>query len=181
MDFLEWKLLNSRQIFTEIYSLGSNYPYSSIGSDNGLAPTRREAIIWSNICMLYRRIYASRRFNELISPKNICNFSHKSSTQYQITSYNYTECGRKLQLYICGKVVHSNAICRANIGSGNGLSPVRCKAVTWISTEILSVGPWGANFCRISIKILFLFHSKKCILRCCLQIGGHFVGASTYL
>ena len=115
--------------------------------------------------MLYRRIYAPRRFNELISPKNKCNFFHKSSTQYQITSYNYTECGRKLQLYICGKVVHSNAIWRANIGSGNGLSPVCCKAITWISTEILSVGPWGANFGRISIKILFLFHSKKMHLK----------------
>ena len=27
---------------------GSNYPYSNIVSDNGLSPTRRQAIIWSN-------------------------------------------------------------------------------------------------------------------------------------
>ena len=27
---------------------GSNKQYSSIGSDNGLAPTRRQAIIWNN-------------------------------------------------------------------------------------------------------------------------------------
>ena len=29
-------------------SQGSNYQYSSIGSDNGLAPARRQAIIWTN-------------------------------------------------------------------------------------------------------------------------------------
>ena len=34
--------------FTEVCSLGSNYQYSNIGSDNGLAPTRRQAIIWTN-------------------------------------------------------------------------------------------------------------------------------------
>ena len=28
--------------------VGSNQQYSSIGSDNGLAPARRQAIIWSN-------------------------------------------------------------------------------------------------------------------------------------
>ena len=27
---------------------GSNQQYSSIGSDNGLAPARRQAIIWTN-------------------------------------------------------------------------------------------------------------------------------------
>ena len=34
--------------FTEVYSQGSNQQYSSIGSDNGLAPARRQAIIWTN-------------------------------------------------------------------------------------------------------------------------------------
>ena len=29
-------------------SLGSNLQYTGIGSDNGLAPTRRQAIIWTN-------------------------------------------------------------------------------------------------------------------------------------
>ena len=28
--------------------MGSNQQYSSIGSDNGLAPSRRQAIIWNN-------------------------------------------------------------------------------------------------------------------------------------
>ena len=34
--------------FTEVCSQGSNYQYSSIGSENGLAPARRQAIIWTN-------------------------------------------------------------------------------------------------------------------------------------
>ena len=32
----------------KFYSQVSNKQYSSIGSDNGLAPTRRQAIIWTN-------------------------------------------------------------------------------------------------------------------------------------
>ena len=32
----------------EVCSYGSNKQYSSIGSDKGLAPTRRQAIIWNN-------------------------------------------------------------------------------------------------------------------------------------
>ena len=45
---------NSKCIFlnendlTEVWSLGSNEQYSSNGSDNGLAPFRRQAIIWTN-------------------------------------------------------------------------------------------------------------------------------------
>ena len=31
-----------------MYSQVSNQQYSSIGSDNGLAPTRWQAIIWTN-------------------------------------------------------------------------------------------------------------------------------------
>ena len=32
-----------------LFTQGSNQQYSSIGSDNGLAPTRRQAIIWANV------------------------------------------------------------------------------------------------------------------------------------
>ena len=34
--------------FIEIYSPGSNQQYSIIDSDNGLAPVRWQAIIWTN-------------------------------------------------------------------------------------------------------------------------------------
>ena len=67
VHFLELKLLNFKQNFTEIYSLGSNWQYGSIGSDNGLAPNRRQAIIWSNVGMVHWRIYVSLSLNELRS------------------------------------------------------------------------------------------------------------------
>ena len=43
----------------------SNWQYINIGSDNGLMPTRQQAIIWTNGGMFYWHIYASLDFNEL--------------------------------------------------------------------------------------------------------------------
>ena len=45
--FYWMKFTNFEKYFTEVCSWGFNQQYSSIGSDNGLAPTRRQAIIWS--------------------------------------------------------------------------------------------------------------------------------------
>ena len=39
------------------------------------------------------------------------------------------------------------------IGSGNGLSPVRCQAITGTNAEILSIGPSRTNFSEIWMKI----------------------------
>ena len=44
---------------------------SSIGSDNGLAPNRRQAIIWTNGDLDYWRIYASLGLNELNGLQNL--------------------------------------------------------------------------------------------------------------
>ena len=49
-------------IFQTIFS---NRFLSSIGLDNGLAGTRRQAIIWTNDGLGYWRIYASLGLNEL--------------------------------------------------------------------------------------------------------------------
>ena len=46
-------------------SFGSNLQYVIIGSDNGLAPNRRQAIIWTNDGLVYWRIYASVGLDEL--------------------------------------------------------------------------------------------------------------------
>ena len=43
----------------------SNCQWSSIGSDNGLAPGRRQAIIWTNGGSVYWHIYAPLGLNEL--------------------------------------------------------------------------------------------------------------------
>ena len=45
--------------------------YSSIGSDDGLASTRRQAIIWTNDGLVYWCICASLSLNELTKPNMI--------------------------------------------------------------------------------------------------------------
>ena len=57
--------MKTLEFFTGICSLGSNWQYGSIGSDNGLAPNRWQAIIWSNDGMFYWCIHASLGPNEL--------------------------------------------------------------------------------------------------------------------
>ena len=47
------------QISQKYFSQGTNKQKTSIGSDNGLAPTRRQTIIWTNDDLLYGRIYMS--------------------------------------------------------------------------------------------------------------------------
>ena len=61
-----------------------------------------------------------------------------------------------------------------SIGSGNGLSPVRRQAITWAIVDLLSIGPLGTNFSEIYIKIQ-TFHSWKCIWKCRLRNGVHWV------
>ena len=60
------KMLEFRLQFHWIMFLGSNWQYSRIGSDNGLAPIRRQAIIWTNDDPVQRRIYASLGLNGLM-------------------------------------------------------------------------------------------------------------------
>ena len=69
MHFREWKLLYSNSNFTEICSYGFNYQYANIGSDNGLSPSRWQAIIWTNDSLVYWCIYVSLSFNELNNAK----------------------------------------------------------------------------------------------------------------
>ena len=49
VHFREWKLWNFKWNFAEICSLESNWQYSSIGSDNGLSPVRRQVIAWTDV------------------------------------------------------------------------------------------------------------------------------------
>ena len=45
-----------------------------------------------------------------------------------------------------------------SIGSGNDLSPVRCKAIARTNTDVLSIGPLATNFDETRMKIPhFLF------------------------
>ena len=54
--------------FTEMCSQESNWQKASIGSGNGLAPNRRQAIIWTNADPVRWRIYAALGRDELNKP-----------------------------------------------------------------------------------------------------------------
>ena len=62
---LHWKDWYFEYNFTEIYSSGSVQQYTSIGSDNGLAQNRRQAIIWANNGLHCCSRNASLGLNEL--------------------------------------------------------------------------------------------------------------------
>ena len=53
----------------------SNWQYGGIASDIGLAPKRRQAIIWSNVGMLHWCIYATHGLNDVI---------HSQSRRFEI-------------------------------------------------------------------------------------------------
>ena len=56
---------DSDSIFTEICSQESNWQKASIGSGNGLAPNRRQAITWTNADPVHWRTYAALGGDEL--------------------------------------------------------------------------------------------------------------------
>ena len=58
------------------------------------------------------------------------------------------------------------------VGSGNGLFPVWCQAITWNYAVLLSTGPIGVNLTLSEICIKN-FHSRKCIRKCNLHNVGH--------
>ena len=53
---------------TEIYYQWSSQQYFSIRSENGLAPTRRQAIIWTNVDRIHWRIDVAQGGDELKAP-----------------------------------------------------------------------------------------------------------------
>ena len=63
---------------------------------------------------------------------------------------------------------------QVNIGWDNGLSPLQDQAITWANGGLLLIGPLRTNFSEIWIEIQKL-NSWKCIWKCHLQNGGHFV------
>ena len=62
----------------------------------------------------------------------------------------------------------------AYIGSDNGLLPGQLQAIIWTSDGILLIGPLWTNFSEIEIYFLL----TKCIWKCHLENGRHFVSAS---
>ena len=65
MYFREWKRLYFESISIWVCSLESDKHYLSIGLDNGLAPNRRQTIIWTNADPIHWRIHAALGGDEL--------------------------------------------------------------------------------------------------------------------
>ena len=63
-----------------------------------------------------------------------------------------------------GRVTHICVNELNSIGSDNGLSPDRCKAVVWADAGILLIGPLGTNRIEIFLEI-YTFSSKKIHLK----------------
>ena len=74
-----------------------------------------------------------------------------------------------------GRVTHICVSKLNTIGSNNGLSPGRCQAIIWTDAGIWLNGPLGTN---LTESKLINFHSRKSILKCRLENGGHLVSAS---
>ena len=78
-----------------------------------------------------------------------------------------------------GRVTHVCVSTLTIIGSDNGLSPGRCQTILWTNRVLLirtSVTNFSETFSEIHI-----FSFNKCIWKCRLQNGGHFVSASMCL
>ena len=69
------------------------------------------------------------------------------------------------------RVTHTYASRLTIIGSDNGLSPGRRQDIIWTNAGKLLIGPLGTS------KFIH-FHPGKCIWKCRLGNGGHFVLAS---
>ena len=65
IHFLYWNLMDFYSNFIEICSQGPNKQWDSIGSDNGLALNRWQAIIWTNDGLIWWPIYALFGLDEL--------------------------------------------------------------------------------------------------------------------
>ena len=77
----------------------------------------------------------------------------------------------------CGQVTHIYVDNVTTIGSDNGSSPGRRQTLIWTNAGILLIVPLGTIFSKISNQSSYI-HPRKCIWRCCLENGGHFVPAS---
>ena len=113
MHFHEWGVLYFDQNFTKVCSQWSNWQYPSIGLDNGLAPNRRQAIIWTNADLIHWRIYATLGEDELMA------------------CYCWDPWLIEAERLVYVSVTY------AIIGSDNGMWPGRHQAIIWFSAGIL--------------------------------------------
>ena len=107
-------------------------------------------------------------FWAMYQPASYLYFIQNTGSLTPITNGNLTHWGRVT--YLCvGKLTI--------IGSDNGMSPGRHQAIIWTNDGILLIRTLETNFSEILIEI-HTFSLKKCIWKCRLRNGVHFVSAS---
>ena len=121
-----------------------------IGSDNGLSPSRRQSIIWTNAGILLIGPLG-RNFNGILIAIHIISYN---KMHFKMSSVKWGSfCRGPNVLTHWGRVTH---ICVSKLtinGSGNGLSPGRRQAITWTNVGILLIGLLGTNFSEMLIEI----------------------------
>ena len=80
-----------------------------------------------------------------------CQTGNKPLPESMMTQFNEGICASPGHIFNSSPT--SAAYVLARIGSGNGLSPVPCQAITWNNADLLSIGPLGTNFSEIWPKI----------------------------
>ena len=146
MNFIKRKYANCDWCFTEVCSWGSNNQYPIIGSDSGLAPTRRQAIFWNSdgkfteaykrhsasmswllICIDRRRIFMSKNWvvHVYLLAIKIYTYIHISYAFYLASRFIDTchQIWELCEVYVWMKNIHSCVVYQYVI------------YVLWLSTE----------------------------------------------
>ena len=111
----------------------SNSQYSSIGSDNGLAPPRRQAIIWTNdgkFTDAYMRHSASMSFFNSYPPGQ--NGHQLADDIFRCSFLNEKFC---ILIQISLKFVPKGRLFKFSIGLDNGVAPNRWQAIIWTNAD----------------------------------------------
>ena len=163
-----------------------------IGSDNGLSPDRRQAIIWTNAGILLIGPLGTN-FSEILI--EILTFSFKKMRLKVLSAKRrpfclglnvLTHCGRGMHIsmglyknYVTPLLMHWSYIFLALthryefvdyiiIGWGRGLSPIQHQTIIWTNADLLSIRPLRNN---LHWNINWTFSFLKSTWKCCLQNG----------
>ena len=137
------------------------------GSNNGLAPTRCQAIIQTKAGILLIGPLGTN-FSEILIKIHTFSF-RKMHLEMSGKWRPFCLCLNVLTHW--GRVTHIGVGKLTIIGSDNGLSPEWRQAIIWTNAWILLIGPLWTNFCEILIEIptfsLKKIRLKMSSAKCC--------------
>ena len=125
-----------------------------IGSDNGLSPERRQAIIWTNAGILLIGPLGTN-FSEILI--GIQTFSFKKM-HLKTSSATWRLFGLGLN-----ELTHWSRVSRACIVSDNGMSPVPHKPIIRNNADLMLIGLLGKKFHEFIIKIRRFSSNDLCL------------------